>query len=319
MHEYDIVIGVDVGGTKIEAALIRFLNGQELEVKKRVRRATEREKGADHIIKVIAELCQEVASKNPEGLKAVVGIGICLPGIVDPISKIMTTGNTQMLVGVDVASKVQKILNFEGHINVANDANCFALAETLYGAGVAHANKTNIPIKGLIGIGIILGTGVGGGLIFQGKMFEGANGSAIEIGHSILGQSDETCYCNNNGHAEQFLSGTAIENHFYKLTQNKFHSDQIFEFSHAHGPHHLIAKKCIDEFKSHLAQFIANLSNLYDPHFFVLGGGVSLQKEIYVGLEEQVRLKLFNKNANFKIYQHALGDSSGVIGAALLA
>lgn len=319
MHEYDIVIGVDVGGTKIEAALIRFLNGQELDVKKRVRRPTDREKGADHIIKVIAELCQDVVLETPGGLKAVVGIGLGLPGTVHPLDNLMVNGNTQVLIGVDVRSKLQKILNFDGHINIANDANCFALAETLYGVGLIESKRTNLPLKSLVGLGIILGTGVGGGLILQGKIFEGANGVASEIGHSYLATHEQDCYCGGNGHAEQFLSGKAIEESFYLMTQKKMHADQIFDLLISKGEHFTQAQKCIKQYKELLAKLIANLCNLYDPHFIVLGGGVSLQKEIYQNLQEVVTQKIFYKNAKFKIYQHALGDSSGVIGAALLA
>lgn len=310
MHEYDTVIGVDVGGTKIEVALIRFLSGNQFEIKKKIRRSTERDQGPDHIIGIIADLCKEVCQEMANNLKAVAGIGLGLPGTVDPLSQIMIKGNTSALIGIDVSKALKKKLNYDGVVNCANDANCFALAETLFGAGVAHGKLINKGPKELVGLGITLGTGVGGGLIINGKIFEGAGGGALEIGHSFLRPSQTTCYCQCEGHAEQFLSGTALENFYYQKTSTKKLAKDIFN----EGPIDLIL-----QYKNDLSHFIANLCNLYDPHFVVLGGGVSLQKNIYENLLSDINKKRFYFNHSFRAYQHVLGDSAGVIGAALLS
>lgn len=335
------VLGYDVGGTKIEAAVVslrplesasaRAVQGYEAKVLSRVRRPTERAKGYDHIVSQMVAAGREAlgeaelgAQTSPAltgaGAGSLAAIGIGLPGAVDPRSQTMVNGNTLALVGRPVARDVATALGM-GHVSVAvgNDANCFALAEHYCGAGLEVARDMGLAPDRLSGVGIILGTGCGGGFVIDGQLVAGARGGAAEIGHTVLVRNGHSCYCGQRGCAEQYLSGTAIESHYaarrYAQVQNIVSAREIFEQAENGEP---LAVAVIKTYVQDLGAFLAGLTNLLDPDYFVLGGGVSLQPAIYRGLEQRALADTFLPHERLRIESHRLGDSAGVVGAALL-
>ena len=331
-----IVCGLDVGGTKVEASFFELSDnvgsgtswlkvqrpGKNLYMKqlgsKRI--PTERILGYDKVIVNISNLLVSLADELQVNLATVEGIGIGLPGAVDPVKKAMSNGNTRIFLNKNLEEDLQKLLKLEIRVEVSNDANCFALAETLAGAGVQFAEETNKSIAEQSGIGLILGTGLGGGYIHHGQLIAGASGAAFEVGHTRLELNGGLpCYCGQSGCAEQYLSGTGLEaayaTRMYSQVKELPNSRKIFEMAEAQEP---MALAVLIQYKKWLAKFLATIVNYMDPDYFVLGGGVSLQNFLYEGLEEAMMAHIYSPTCKPKIYQHQLGDSAGVVGAALL-
>jgi len=232
----------------------------------------------------------------------------------------MENGNTGIFIGKDLVGDLKRKINSDVPIYVANDANCFALAEAVAGAGVNYQEESGRPISSHLAVGVILGTGCGGGIINGARMLTGRNGATAEIGHSTLITNGHACYCGKNGCAEQYLSGPGLEaayaSRIYTQIDKRPNAREIFDMAVNQEPQ---AKAQVKQFKRHLAEFIANLSNILDADYFVLGGGLSLQPAIYEGIEDMIRQYTFSPGFSPRIYQHVLGDSAGGIGAALLA
>jgi predicted NBD/HSP70 family sugar kinase len=328
-----LLAGIDIGGTKMEVSLFEvgekvpgkeldlFVQGKHYQAKKVVskRTPTDRHLGYEKVTANLANLIRESVSAASADLKDLNSIGMGLPGIIDPITGMMKNGNTGIFIGKDLRGDLKKNLGVDFEITAANDANCFALAEAVAGAGVKYQEETGFPIAGHIGIGVIIGTGCGGGIINGGKMMVGRNGACGEIGHYTLMDGGHPCYCGKNGCAEQYLSGPALEavyaSRIYSQIEKRPNSREIFTMAAEEEP---LAKAVVKQFKLHLAHFAANLSNILDADYLVLGGGVSLQQEVYRGLEDLVRRYTYSPGYSPRIYQHVLGDSAGGIGAAIL-
>lgn len=288
-------IGYDIGGTKTEITLL----SSEKKVLFQLRSPTERDLGYEHILSVLKNLFFECLKDQKISSKDIASIGLALPGSVDPISQKMLVGNTRILEGKDIKKDLQKTLALEIPIFTENDANCFALAECLYGAG------KNLKSKNMVGI--ILGTGVGGGIIIDGKIHSGRRGAAGEIGHTFLKKQNKPCYCGQADCAELFLSGTGVQEEYFAEKKEKLSTSVIFQ-----------NEKYLSQYKNDLALFLARLTNILDPDYFVLGGGVSKADSIYPDLEKLMIPHLFYKENPPKIYKHQISDSAGSIGAALL-
>jgi fructokinase len=317
------VIGIDVGGTKIEAVLLSLKSKSEFDILERKRIPTEREKGYSSVLSRMIELIQNLSRNLPHKNQSLSGIGIGLPGTVDPHSQLMLNGNTSLFVGQSLKSDLRKELGKPNlSIIIENDANCFTLAEIKAGAGLLYEKESGISIEKQIGLGIILGTGVGGGLINQGQIFRGRKGGALEIGHGPLGSRTEgnPCFCGLNGCAETYLSGTGLLKNFKKasggsLSDQNILGQSIFEKALNKNS---ISYNVVSEYKKNLSTFLLNLTNIFDPDYFVLGGGVSKQLSLYQDLEKELRKKSFVPESSPKVYKHQLGDSAGVFGAAFL-
>lgn len=317
------ILGIDVGGTKIEAVLLLFKAESDFEVITRKRIPTLRDKGYSSVLSRMVKLIQSLGQKLPHAIKSLSGIGIGLPGAVNPETEKMLNGNTSLFVGKPLKYDIQKALgNPKLPIIIDNDANCFTLAETKLGAGLLYEKETGIPWKKQISIGIILGTGVGGGLIHHGQIFRGRRGGALEIGHGPLGSrlKGKACFCGLSGCVETYLSGTALLEEFKKSSDSSLPegSDQgslIFEKAEEGSS---IPSQIISTYKENLTVFLLNLTNTFDPDYFVLGGGVSKQSSLYKDLEKHLVEKSFVPESSPKVYQHKLGDSAGVFGAAFL-
>ncbi len=332
------LIGFDIGGTKLEAMLIHigklnkdesFISSFEFQkssgdiipgyvlYKKRV--ATERHNGYEQVIDKLALLAKEVCAEKNLDLHSLSGIGLSIPGPVDPKTEIVTSSNTMILVGHNLHQDLRAKLKVTFPIVCENDANCFALAETLCGAGLDYYKKTGIPVNKQVSIGLILGSGFGGGLVVNGKAVTGRRGGAGEVGHMTLYAGGNPCYCGRAGCAEQYLCGPAIEaalnNRIYSQIEKRPSAAQVFELYKAQDP---IALAVVKRYKSDLALFLGSLTCMLDPHYFVLGGGLSLQDIIYEGLEKKIGENTYLPDQPISIYKHKIGDSAGAIGAALV-
>ena len=315
------ILGLDIGGTKTEAAVLRIdHNSGKFQIIARLRTPTHRHEGFETILNDLVDLIKKVLIEAKVDSKSLAGIGIGLPGSVDPKTMKMSFGNTMALIGKDLPQKLKFALKVKCKVVCENDANCFALAEALHGAGLTHSKKIKKAADSLTSVGIILGTGVGGGIILSGKIHSGRLGGAGEIGHTELYTNGHPCYCGRNGCAENYLSGAALEATF----GTRMYS-QIKERPDAKGVIDLYRKKdpaavaCVLQYKRDLGKFLGNLQNVFDPDYFVLGGGMSNVPEVYSHLKDEIQKHCFLPHSAPDIYRNELGDSAGVIGAAILA
>ncbi len=313
-------LGIDVGGTKTEICLLGSTEVTSLVFRNRM--PTEREKSLTEFFQRLRNLLQKSLSHHSLTFSQISTIGIGLPGSIDPIRGVMLEGSVSFFKGHDLRSLFSKELaiggqTFTGEVAIDNDANCFALAENYWGAGKDWAKQNGIHPKQLCMIGVTLGTGVGGGLIVNGKLIRGRRGGAGEIGHMTLVESGRPCYCGKMGCAEQYLSGPAFE-HFYQFHTGALQplgGKEIFELAEKNDP---FAVSAIESYRDRLVYFLSNLSNLLDPHVIVLGGGMSTQKRIYEGMSERLSRACFLTQEPPAVVPNLLGGSAGVIGAALL-
>ena len=191
-------VGIDLGGTKIEGILV----DENYQTITRKRIPTNQEEGYNSILESIKSLVLELVQKSDEK----VSIGICTPGALSLDSGSIKNSNTQCLIGKDIQNDLKNILNQE--VSIENDANCFALAESKLGAG----KNSNLVF------GVIMGTGVGGGMIINGKIHHGRNNIAGEWGHHCLRNGGNICYCGNMGCVETYISGPALEKNWSQLS-----------------------------------------------------------------------------------------------------
>ena len=182
-------IGIDLGGTKTEGVLV----DEEFQVVERKRVPTNQNNGYESILHTIKDLVNEL--KNSE----TTSVGVCTPGALSKESGLIKNSNTQCLIGKDIKNDLEKILDQE--ISIENDANCFALAEARLGAAKIHETV----------FGVIMGTGVGGGLVIDGKIHTGRTNIAGEWGHHCIKPNGNECYCGRKGCVETYISGPALE------------------------------------------------------------------------------------------------------------
>lgn len=277
-------IGVDLGGTKIEAVL---LNDNTILKRKRIKTPSH---NYDSILGAISDIVSEMSSED-------IPIGVCVPCVVSETGLVLSS-NTESLTGRMLHDDLQRTLDKD--IVMENDANCFALAEAVLGAAKEYRTV----------FGAILGTGVGGGLIIDGKIHHGKNGIAGEWGHHILHTDGNPCYCGRKGCTETYLSGPALERRWHEITGKK-------------APLSDIAQECTsgrwkDEFLSNLEQGLSNVITIVDPDVIVLGGGVSNIEFLYSRDADMTQKSVFFDSIRTPILQNSLGDSAGVIGACLL-
>lgn len=300
--------GIDIGGTKIEYALYTE-NFKELS---RERIATQRDHGYENVLTRLSEALKAELSKRDISLNQLIGIGAGLPGTIDPISKRMINGNSEIFIQKNFAEDIKKHFYPELEIKVANDANLFALAEHHKGAGMLYEKETGVKIRDQISVGIILGTGNGGGLIIKGRIYEGKHGGGAEVGHHVLYNNGRPCYCGRKGCSEQYLCGPSVETNYFQQTGNKLRASEILTRKDA------ISLRLKNQYRHDLLEFLTNLSTLFDPDYFVLGGGMSTIDEIYEDLEERLWKQVFVRGTKPRVYRHQVGDSAGVLGASML-
>lgn len=293
-------IGIDLGGTKIEGAALAH-DGRELA---RMRLPTPKTSYPE----TIAAICKIV-----EKLEAQTGetgsVGIGTPGAISPATGFIKNSNSTCLnkmpfnVDIEVALKRP--------IRTANDADCFALSEATDGAG---AGATTV-------FGVILGTGVGGGLVINGKLLQGPNAIAGEWGHNPLPWilPDEVpgpdCYCGKKGCIESWNSGPAFEAE-YKSIEKKSLTAEAIVTAARNGDRG--AKSALRRYSDRLARALSHIINIVDPHIIVLGGGMSNVDELYTEVPSRWGAYVFSDRVDTKLVRNMHGDSSGVRGAAWL-
>jgi fructokinase len=288
-------IGIDLGGTKIEGVVL----DETLAPTVRRRVPTERERGYEHILERVAALVEELRPHAPDA--SVIGIGT--PGSLSMRDGRLKNSNTTCLNGRPLQTDLERRLGLP--VRLENDANCFALAEALAGAGRGHA----------LVFGVILGTGVGGGIVHQGNLWTGPQHIAGEWGHHGVDPDGPTCYCGRRGCVETLLSGPALEA-AYRATGGPTAS--VAEIAGRATGGDPTAGAALERYVESFGRALANVINILDPDVVVLGGGLSNLDVLYSSGRQAVARHVFNDEFRTPIVRHQLGDSAGVIGAALL-
>lgn len=289
-------IGIDLGGTKIEGIVL----DEDCRPVVRRRIATESALGYDHIIERVAGLTDELLAAAPRC--AVIGVGT--PGAVSSRTGRMKNCNTICLNGRDLPGDLARRLRRP--VVVENDANCFALAEAVIGAGRGAS----------LVFGVIMGTGVGGGWVYRRRLLRGKQHIAGEWGHHCLDPAGPSCYCGQRGCVERYLSGPAVSERYRERCGEVLAMEAIVARARSGES---AARAVLDEFFGHYGRALANVISIVDPDIVVLGGGLSHIDELYDRGREAVARHVFNDELRTPIVRNMLGDSAGVIGAALLA
>jgi fructokinase len=295
--------GIDLGGTKIEGIVLESIDNPSAIIRTRV--DTEAAKGYEHIIGQIVKLVAELEQKS--GLKPR-SIGIGTPGVLDPTLQTMKNCNTTALNGKPLQKDLEAKLKIP--VVLANDANCFALAEACWGIA-----KRETPDARMV-FGIILGTGVGGGIVVDGKVWNGRHGIGGEWGHNFLDESGGPCYCGKTGCVETVISGPALEKYYLRLTGNTLKLKEIAT-RHAQGSDPA-ATETIRRLNHFFGKAVSVITNILDPDVIVIGGGVGNLDEIYTGGRNELGKFIFNNGVETPLLKPCLGDSAGVFGAAAL-
>lgn len=295
--------GIDLGGTKIEGVILSSIDDASPLIRTRV--DTEASKGYDHVLGQILKLVEEMKKQSCLQPKS---IGFGTPGVLDPVLQTMKNCNTTSLNGKPLKKDVEQALRLP--IVLANDANCFALAETQWGV----VKEKSLPGKAVFGV--IMGTGVGGGLVFDGKIWSGFHGIAGEWGHNFLDESGGPCYCGKTGCVETIISGPALERYYESITGNKIRLKEIVS-RHLENSDEA-ASQTIDRLCYFFGKGVAAVINLLDPDAIIIGGGVGNIDALYDEGVKYIRKFIFNNRADTPILKPSLGDSAGVFGAAAL-
>ncbi len=283
-------IGIDVGGTKVEGSLIH--QSGAIEATKRI--PSPQENGP--MLQAIVDLAHALKSN-----KTLAGIGFSIPGSLDPQSGILRNAPNSpaingTLLAQDLSQRLHEPLAF------ANDADCLAMSEHRFGSW----GKSSIA-------GIILGTGIGVGVVHNGKRFQGFRGLAPEPGHFPLDIHGRPCLCGNKGCVEAYLSGPSILKRYKEAGGESQTTLEIFQ-KNREDP---VAARIVDETMALFARFIATLVSAYDPEIFVLGGGLSKQPLFYEQ-NDLISQYCFGANQAPPIVAARAGDASGKLGAASL-
>jgi fructokinase len=274
-------------------------------VLRRLRVPTEADKGYEHIIGQIAKLIETLAAET--GLKPT-SIGIATPGTLDPISGTMKNANTTCLNGRPFNIDLELALKIP--VKLANDANCFAIAETKFGA------VQDILPNAKVVFGVIMGTGVGGGLVVNGEVWNGRQGIAGEWGHNFLDNSGGKCYCGRVGCVETIFSGPGLERYYTKMTGEHVELKEIIRRARAYED--VAAEATMQRMIQFFGKGLSIIINTIDPDVIVLGGGLSHIDELYSDGIAEISKWVFNSRLDTLIVRPKLGDSAGVFGAALL-
>ena len=293
-------IGVDLGGTKIEAAAL----DDDGEIVARRRVATPAD-DYSATVGAIVELVEVIEADYDE--QGSVGAGI--PGAISPETGLVKNANSTCLIGHPLDRDLSEAL--KRPIRVANDANCFTLSEAIDGAGIDAASV----------FGVILGTGVGGGIVIDRVPLTGAQAIAGEWGHNpmpgLLNEAwvDRRCYCGRSNCIETFLSGPALAADHLRRGDDELTTEEIAE--RARGGDEA-ARASIERYAERLARALATVVNVVDPEVIVLGGGVSNIAALYELVPPLLAEHVFSDTCRTTVVRAQHGDSSGVRGAAWL-
>ena len=289
-------IGVDLGGTKTEAILI----DENLNELKRKRVPTPKN-DYNAIIDTISSLILDMSSEVYEFT-----LGVCTPGVISKQTGLIKNSNTQSLIGKPLKEDLEKKIGKT--ILMENDANCFAMAEAKLGAAASEY------AHGII-FGVIMGTGIGGGIVIDGKLHPGRTNIGGEWGHHTLHQNGNPCYCGKNGCVETYISGPSLEKQWSEITGKSLSLSEIISNLDENDK---TIQKWKYNFLENFGSGLANVIDILDPDVIILGGGLSNIDFLYTEGKTSVYEKVFSDYVDTPILKNKLGDSAGVYGAALL-
>ena len=290
-------LGIDLGGTKIE--IIALADDRTALLRRRVPAPR-----GDYRATLLAVAGLVEGAEHRLGQTGSVGIGI--PGAESRVTGLIKNANSTWLIGQPLRHDLQTLLQRE--VRLANDANCFALSEATDGAAADAA----------VVFGVILGTGVGGGIVVRGKVLDGANGIAGEWGHNRL-PGDEpdwpACYCGRNGCIETFLSGPGLQRDHEKANGEILDPGEIAARAAAGDA---ACEATLRRYEQRLARALAQVVNILDPDVVVLGGGLSNLERLYANVPKLWGAQVFSDAVATRFLKNRHGDASGVRGAAWL-
>ena len=296
-----IRLGIDLGGTKIEIVALDSA-GRE-----RLRARVDTPRGDyDATLAAIAGLVDRADTELGERA-ATVGVG--MPGIESPATGLVKNANSTWLIGRRLSADLERLVRRP--LRLANDANCFVMSEAADGAAAGAR----------VVFGVILGTGVGGGIVVDGRLLVGANAIAGEWGHNNLPwpEDDErpgpACYCGRSGCIESFLSGPGLAAGFRRAGGDALTPEEIVI---AAGRGHAAAAAALERYEHRLGRALASVINVLDPDVIVLGGGLSNIDRLYRNVPALWTPWVFSDRVVTKLVKNRHGDSSGVRGAAAL-
>lgn len=296
--------GIDLGGTKMEGVILR--SAQHPEVLFRHRVPTGAGQGYDHIVAQLALLVQHMeaaAGYRPARL------GIGTPGTTVPKTGLMKNCNATVLNGRPLRADLIQQLGMD--VVLANDANCFALAETRLGVVQQQFPEAKVVF------GIILGTGVGGGLVVNGHLVEGFHGIAGEWGHNYLSEPEGyLCFCGKKGCNESILAGPALERYYAQQSGEALDLQEIV--ARAQAGTDAVATLTLRRLTNFFGLALSAVVNMLDPDVIVIGGGVGNIDALYQAGVASVNKYVFDHQFEAPVVKPLLGDSAGVFGAAYL-
>jgi len=295
-----MIWGIDLGGTKIEGVVMSDRHPSSVIARQRI--DTEGSQGYGHVLNQVKSLIDRLSKETGEHPDA---IGFGTPGTLDPQTGLLKNSNTLCLNDHPIDKDLEKLLGV--NVRIANDANCFALAE--YHLGIVARDFPDAKVV----FGVIMGTGVGGGVVIDGKIIGGRHGIGGEWGHMFLDDSGSDCYCGRHGCVETIISGTALQDYYLQQTgRERKLKDILMDTTDQVSIQ--VKERLIYYFGKALGQII----NILDPDVIVLGGGLGNIDVLYTEGREEVSKNIFNPVLTTPIVRPILGDSAGVFGAALL-
>lgn len=292
--------GIDLGGTKIEGAILDPARPDQAVF--RLRLPTESHLGYEHVLGQIQRVVEQLETAS--GLPRPNRLGVGTPGATEPSTGALKNSNTVCLNGRPLRKDLSSRLGLEAHL--ANDANCFALAEATLGA----ARDCSVVM------GLILGTGVGGGLVVHGRLLEGLHGIAGEWGHNPICGETTPCYCGRSGCVETVLAGPSLER-FYREQGGE--TIRLPEIASRAAQGESLAIATLARLREKFGEAIAVILNVLDPDAIVIGGGVGNLDLLYTEETRDAVLRhTFNGEVRTQFLKPVLGDSAGVFGSAML-
>ena len=284
-------LGVDLGGTKTEIILL----DENLNVLERKRVLTPKN-DYEEIIENIASLVFDISQNISD-----FSIGVCTPGAISNQTGLIKNSNTQCLIGKSIKKDLENKIGKK--ILIENDANCFTMAEANMGIAMDYSFV----------FGVIMGTGVGGGIVIDKKLHSGRTNIAGEWGHHILHRNGNSCFCGKTGCVETYISGPSLERQWTKQTGKSMTLPEILL-----NTDNDLGKRWKDTFLENFGYGLANVIDILDPDAIVMGGGLSNIDFLYTEGKKSVYDKVFSDLVDTPILKNKLGDSAGVYGAALL-
>lgn len=314
-------IGVDLGGTNIVVGI----TDNEGNILKCYTRPTITTRKIEEIFDDIIDMCQILIKEFNLDASSLKGIGMGIPGEVDSKKGIINYSNNIPMKDFNVGAYMQSLckkVNMDIPFFFANDADCAALGELIAGAGKGHSDL----------IILTLGTGVGGGIIINNKIYSGFYAGGAELGHQTIVHNGELCTCGNKGCLEAYASATALIRDAKKaaiqnpssllntLVEGNLDDMTAKTVFDAKDENDTIATNLVEDYIEYLSVGVANLINIFKPEILLLSGGISKQKEkLTAPLKEKVITKIFGNDLKTKIDIATLGNDAGLIGAAMLS